>query len=123
VRTIKIDGSFVSRIGQNREDEVIIKAIIELSHELGKRVVAEGVETRPQLDFLRGHGCDEAQGFLLAPPLAAGEATCRLARLAIPGRALLDELLTPLAINGAGLPASLSAALQSDAVAEISQRS
>jgi EAL domain-containing protein (putative c-di-GMP-specific phosphodiesterase class I) len=63
VHTIKIDSSFVAGIGQNRDDEVIVKAVIELSHALGKRVVAEGVETKPQLDFLRGHGCDEAQGF------------------------------------------------------------
>jgi EAL domain-containing protein (putative c-di-GMP-specific phosphodiesterase class I) len=47
--------------------------MIELSHALGKRVVAEGVETSQQLDFLREQGCDEAQGFLLAPPVEAGE--------------------------------------------------
>lgn len=47
--------------------------MIELSHALGKRVVAEGVETRQQLEFLREQGCDEAQGFLLSPPVEAGE--------------------------------------------------
>ena len=73
VHTIKIDSSFIRQIGQNRDDEIIIKSMIELSHELGKRVVAEGVETRQQLEFLREQGCDEAQGFLLAPPVEAGE--------------------------------------------------
>ncbi len=73
VHTIKIDSSFIGRIGRNRNDEIIIKSMIELSHALGKRVVAEGVETRQQLAFLREHGCDEAQGFLLSPPVQAGE--------------------------------------------------
>ena len=73
VHTIKIDSSFIGRIGQNRNDEIIIRSMIELSHALGKRVVAEGVETRQQLEFLREQGCDEAQGFLLAPPVEAGE--------------------------------------------------
>jgi predicted signal transduction protein with EAL and GGDEF domain len=73
VHTIKIDSSLIGRIGQNREDEIIIKAMTELGHALGKRVVAEGVETEQQLEFLREHGCDEAQGFLLAPPVEASE--------------------------------------------------
>jgi EAL domain-containing protein (putative c-di-GMP-specific phosphodiesterase class I) len=69
VHTIKIDGSFIAGVGQNRDDEIIIKAIIDLSHALGKRVVAERVETRAQLAFLQAHGCDEAQGFLFGPPM------------------------------------------------------
>ena len=111
VHTIKIDSSFVGRIGQNCEDEVIVKAIIELSHALGKRVVAEGVETKPQLEILSEHGCDEAQGFLLAPPLAAREVTRRLARPAILGKPLREDDLTQPEINGANAPASLAAAL------------
>jgi diguanylate cyclase (GGDEF)-like protein/PAS domain S-box-containing protein len=122
VHTIKIDRSFVAGIGQNRDDEVIIKAIIELSHALGKRVVAEGVETKPQLEFLRGQSCDEAQGFLLAPPLAAGEVTHRLARRAILGHPRLEDDPIEPAVNGASLAASLSAALQPSPVAEISRR-
>ena len=100
-----------------------IKAVIELSHALGKRVVAEGVETKPQLDFLRGHDCDEAQGFLLAPPLAAREATYRLARSAILGHQVLQDDLTQPAINGASLPPRVSAALRPNPVAEIRPRS
>jgi diguanylate cyclase (GGDEF)-like protein/PAS domain S-box-containing protein len=83
VHTIKIDSSFIRQIGENRHDEIIIKSMIELSHALGKRVVAEGVETSEQLDFLREHGCDEAQGFLLAPPVEAGEVSRWLAPSAI----------------------------------------
>jgi diguanylate cyclase (GGDEF)-like protein/PAS domain S-box-containing protein len=83
VHTIKIDSSFISRIGHNRNDEIIVKSMIELSHALGKRVVAEGVETRQQLEFLRDQGCDEAQGFLLSPPIEAGEVVHWLAPSAV----------------------------------------
>ena len=65
--------SLIGRIGQNRDDEIIIKAMTELGHTLGECVVAEGVETEQQLEFLRERGCDEAQGFLLAPPVEASE--------------------------------------------------
>jgi diguanylate cyclase (GGDEF)-like protein len=68
---IKIDGSFVRDIGAGANSEAIVKAIIALGHNLGKAVTAEGVESEPQLDFLRRHSCDEAQGFLLAPPCPA----------------------------------------------------
>jgi EAL domain-containing protein (putative c-di-GMP-specific phosphodiesterase class I) len=80
VETIKIDGSFVAQIGRNRDDEVIIKAIIDLCHALGRRVVAEGVETTGQLAFLAAQQCDEVQGFLFCPPLPARELEDYLAR-------------------------------------------
>jgi EAL domain-containing protein (putative c-di-GMP-specific phosphodiesterase class I) len=70
---IKIDGSFVRDIGAGGKSEAIVKAIIALSHSLGKAVTAEGVESEYQLDFLRRNSCDEVQGFLLAPPCPAAE--------------------------------------------------
>lgn len=70
---IKIDASFVRDIGAGAKSEAIVKAIIALSHSLGKEVTGEGVETPYQLAFLRGNACDEAQGFLLAPPCSAAE--------------------------------------------------
>ncbi|MDH5285484.1 MAG: EAL domain-containing protein [Betaproteobacteria bacterium] len=70
---VKIDQRFVRGLEQNRNDEAITQAIIALSHSLGLRVIAEGVETAAQLEYLRRHGCEEAQGFLIARPLEAPE--------------------------------------------------
>jgi diguanylate cyclase (GGDEF)-like protein len=69
IQSVKIDQRFVRGLEQNRNDEAITQAIIALSHSLGLRVIAEGVETAAQYEFLRRHGCEEAQGFLIARPL------------------------------------------------------
>lgn len=66
---IKIDRSFVSRVNRSRKDEMIIQATTGLAANLGLAVVAEGVETREQLETLRGLGCDLMQGFLFSPAL------------------------------------------------------
>lgn len=71
VDTLKIDRSFVTALGDNREAFELVKNIIHLSHDMGKRVVAEGVETREQLDILTGLQCDEIQGFFFSPPVSA----------------------------------------------------
>ena len=63
VQRIKIDRSFVRGIGTDPEDEAVVQAIVGLGHALGKKVVAEGVESAAQLAFLRQLGCDAAQGF------------------------------------------------------------
>ncbi len=68
---IKIDRSFIAEIGQSEHAETIIRAIVQLGHNLGKLVLAEGVETETQLAFLRRAGCDQAQGFLLGRPQPA----------------------------------------------------
>ncbi len=73
IQGVKIDQRFVHGIEKNRNDEAITQAIIALSHSLGLRCIAEGVETRAQFNFLRTHGCEEAQGFLIAHPLTEDE--------------------------------------------------
>ena len=67
IDTLKIDRSFVTDIGQ-ADGEGIVRAILGLCKELNLKSVAEGVETREQAEFLRQHGCDTLQGFLLARP-------------------------------------------------------
>ena len=76
VHEIKLDMSFVTRLGRDEKDGRVVGGMIGLAHDLGLRVVAEGVERPVQLETLRALGCDAAQGFLLArpseDPLAAG---------------------------------------------------
>jgi diguanylate cyclase (GGDEF)-like protein/PAS domain S-box-containing protein len=67
---LKIDRSFVQDIGHDADDAMICASIIGLGHLLDLRIVAEGVETQQQLDWLRERGCDELQGFLLGRPQA-----------------------------------------------------
>jgi EAL domain-containing protein (putative c-di-GMP-specific phosphodiesterase class I) len=66
---VKIDQRFVQGLEHNSNDVAITQAIIALSHSLGLRVIAEGVESRAQFDFLKSHGCEAAQGFLIGRPL------------------------------------------------------
>ncbi|MET0682191.1 MAG: EAL domain-containing protein [Casimicrobiaceae bacterium] len=69
IEALKIDQRFVHGLEHNSNDVAITQAIIALSHSLGLRVIAEGVETRAQFDFLKSHGCEAAQGFLIGHPL------------------------------------------------------
>ncbi|MCX4027384.1 EAL domain-containing protein [Endozoicomonas sp. SM1973] len=78
INTIKIDRSFVKNMLINRGDQVIVGAIIELAHNLSLTVVAEGVETCAQAEWLKMAGCDEMQGFLLSQPLNVEELCQRL---------------------------------------------
>jgi diguanylate cyclase len=73
IQGIKIDQRFVHGLEKNANDEAITQAIIALSHSLGLRCIAEGVETEAQFDFLRRLGCEEAQGYLFTRPLPEAE--------------------------------------------------
>jgi diguanylate cyclase (GGDEF)-like protein/PAS domain S-box-containing protein len=77
VDSLKIDISFIRDVTTNADDATIAVAIINMAHSLRLKVVAEGVETREQLDFLRVHGCDQVQGYFLSRPLPADEFSAR----------------------------------------------
>lgn len=72
--TVKIDRSFINDLSQDPDARALIDGIITLAHGLRMKVVAEGIETTAQLDYLRSHGCDEAQGYWLCKPVPADEA-------------------------------------------------
>ena len=71
--SIKIDGSFVRGLATDAECKSIVKSLISLSRDLSMRVVAEGIETSEQRDFLHSHKCGEGQGNYLCPPRSAHE--------------------------------------------------
>jgi diguanylate cyclase (GGDEF)-like protein len=73
IERVKIDRSFVGDITDDPDDAALTTAILAMARSLQLRVVAEGVETREQADFLREHGCHELQGFLFSAPVTAAE--------------------------------------------------
>jgi EAL domain-containing protein (putative c-di-GMP-specific phosphodiesterase class I) len=75
VDKVKIDRAFVADAPGDREQATIVAAIVALSHALNIKVVAEGVETPAQRDFLAGIGCDYIQGYLIGKPLDADSAS------------------------------------------------
>ena len=78
VDCVKVDRSFVNDIPSDAGDAALTRAIIAMGHSLGLHVVAEGVERRDQLEFLRREGCDEYQGYHFAKPMAETALTALL---------------------------------------------
>jgi diguanylate cyclase (GGDEF)-like protein len=74
---LKIDKSFVQQGDKNSEDQAILRAIIQMAHDLGMLVVADGIETRSQLELLNKLGCDLVQGYLLHPPSSSPQIETR----------------------------------------------
>ena len=73
VDSLKVDQSFVHEISSHPDDAAIVSAVISMGNSLKKRVIAEGVETREQLDFLTAEGCEEAQGYYFNRPMVANQ--------------------------------------------------
>jgi EAL domain-containing protein (putative c-di-GMP-specific phosphodiesterase class I) len=81
VDLLKIDRSFVKDIETDKNDAAICASILALAHSLGLKVVAEGVETTAQRDFLHAHHCDYLQGYLFAKPEPGAQCLARLSRM------------------------------------------
>ena len=73
IDTLKIDRSFVQDLATDANDANIVSAVIAMGQSLHMRVIAEGIETREQLEFLRAHGCPVGQGFYFSRPVPALE--------------------------------------------------
>jgi EAL domain-containing protein (putative c-di-GMP-specific phosphodiesterase class I) len=74
VNSLKIDRSFIADVERDGDHRAIVAAIIALAQVLGLKVVAEGVETEGQKQFLRGFGCEQVQGYLTGAPMDADTA-------------------------------------------------
>lgn len=91
IDTLKIDKSIIDGIGSNKSHEAIIKSAIFVSKELGFEVVAEGVESIEQFNFLLGQGCDQIQGYMFSNPVIEYEFMKLLKKDIIPARKAVDK--------------------------------
>lgn len=97
IDTVKIDKSFIDRIGEASEDREIVRTIIDLAHRLKLDVIAEGVELESQLEALRSLCCERAQGYLFSRPVNTDSARTMLGTaLTIPVAVLLAEASQPI---------------------------
>ena len=78
IDTLKIDRTFIQSVTENHHDATITRSVVDLAHSLGLQALAEGIETRAQLDFLTTLGCDAGQGFLFSKPVDVATLTERL---------------------------------------------
>jgi EAL domain-containing protein (putative c-di-GMP-specific phosphodiesterase class I) len=83
INTIKVDRSFVRDLPGGADDKSIINAIIAMGRTLSMTVIAEGVETKEQADYLREQACDEFQGFYFKKPMPADQLTRLLQKPAL----------------------------------------
>jgi EAL domain-containing protein (putative c-di-GMP-specific phosphodiesterase class I) len=92
INTLKIDRSFITRMAENDENAEIVRTISGLAQNLGMDVVAEGVETREQLEILRGLGCQYGQGYFFSKPLDASGAEAFSLETYLPSAQVLEYM-------------------------------
>jgi EAL domain-containing protein (putative c-di-GMP-specific phosphodiesterase class I)/GGDEF domain-containing protein len=103
VSSVKIDKSFTLSMEIDRDNAVIVRAIVDLGHNLGLKVVAEGVETLAVKEMLSEFGCDEAQGYYFSRPVTAAD----ISRLIAENRSEPEDTREPAGIESAVTPARL----------------
>ena len=91
VDTIKIDRSFISNVTEDPESNTIVSAIIKLAHNLKLKIIAEGVETEAQLDYLQKHECEIFQGYLCSKPVPAIQLIKLLQNHSNHNKAIMDD--------------------------------
>jgi EAL domain-containing protein (putative c-di-GMP-specific phosphodiesterase class I) len=97
IDSLKIDRSFIQQIASGPADAAIVTAVISMAHSLKLRVVAEGVETLQELQFLQSRECDEVQGYYFSQPLPAAKFASLLATgIAAPALDALRGVALPL---------------------------
>jgi EAL domain-containing protein (putative c-di-GMP-specific phosphodiesterase class I) len=84
IDVLKIDRSFIQNVTAQNHVEAVVQAVISLAHKLGMTVVAEGLETVEQVDYLKSLGCDYGQGFYFARPMTPGDAAGFIAKFSLP---------------------------------------
>jgi diguanylate cyclase (GGDEF)-like protein/PAS domain S-box-containing protein len=99
INTLKIDRSFITRMVENNENAEIVRTISGLAQNLGMDVVAEGVETREQLDILRSLGCQYGQGYFFSKPLDALRAEAFICETYSPTVQVLEDMTTPVLVH------------------------
>jgi len=97
IQKLKIDRSFISDVATDNNDAAIAKSIISLAHNMGLKVVAEGVEDRHQLEWLRSRGCDQVQGYYYSQPIPAQQMEQHLVDGRFVSQANVVQLSLPVA--------------------------
>jgi len=121
VSTLKIDQSFIKRIGGEQNGE-IVRAVVALARNLGMQVVAEGIETVTQLDQLRALNCEQGQGYYFSRPVDVASATAliqqdeRGERLGVPGRGTECEAPSEMIDENTNLPGALASSVYGELV-------
>src|SRR6185503_2626880 len=116
-RSVKIDQSFVADITRNAEDAAIATAIIAMAHRLNLKVVAEGIETQGQFNYLRAQGCDEMQGNFFSPAVAKETFESQLRdnkHMSVPEPPSADQRTLLLVDDESGIRAALTRMLRGD---------
>ena len=104
INTLKIDRSFITRMVENNENAEIVRTISGLAQNLGMDVVAEGVETREQLNILRALGCKYGQGYFFSKPLDTQSAEAFICETYSPTVQVLEDLTTTVMARGISPP-------------------